>query len=217
MVVGEPGSYYLTHLTPEDGKALSIALAVYSHIDDTELVDKLKVIGTDGTPTMTGAHGGCIRHLEVLLNRPLQWSICLLHMNELPLRHVFTALDGRTHGPGSFNGPIGKQVCSTVSDWPVVNFTPIINSEFPVLSSAEENDLSTDQNYAYRIAIAIINGSINDDLRLLEVGPVVHSRWLTLACRILRFYVSQNRPTKALILLTKFCILVYLPSFFEIK
>ena len=88
----------------------------------------------------------------------------------------------------------------------------IPNSEFPVLSPAVENDWSTDQNYAYRITMAIINGSLTDDLRLLEVGPVVHYRWLTLACRILRFYVSQNKPTKASILITKFCILVYLPS-----
>ena len=99
--------------------------------------------------------------------------------------------------------------CCQFSNYPKFG----IPSSFP----AVENDLSTDKNYAYRIAMAIINGSLTDDLRLLEVGPVVHSRWLTLACRILRFYVSQNKPTKALILITKFCILVYLPSSFYIK
>ena len=29
---------------------------------------------------------------------------------------------------------------------------------------------------------AIIQGNADDDLAYLEVGPVVHSRWLTLGC-----------------------------------
>ena len=60
-------------------------------------------------------------------------------------------------------------------------------------------------------------GSVDDDLRLLEVGPIVHSRWLTLACRILRFYTAAEKPSKKLVLLAKFCILIYFPSWFEIK
>jgi hypothetical protein len=98
-----------------------------------------------------------------------------------------------------------------------VKFKAISNENFPVLSTEVVDDLSTDQHYAYRISFAIMNGHLEDDLRLLEVGPIVHSRWLTLACRILRYYVSQKRPTKNLIILSKFCLLVYFPSFFSIK
>ena len=36
--------------------------------------------------------------------------MCLLHTNELPLRHVFAALDGATSGPDTFAGPIGKKI-----------------------------------------------------------------------------------------------------------
>ncbi|GBP06283.1 Protein asteroid homolog 1 [Eumeta japonica] len=42
------------------------------------------------------------------LQRPLQWIICMLHLNELPLRHLFDYLDGKTSGPSTYNGPIGK-------------------------------------------------------------------------------------------------------------
>ena len=56
----------------------------------------MTIIGCDGTATMTGSSRGCIASLEKLLQRPLQWTICLLHCNELPLRQVFMDLDGIT-------------------------------------------------------------------------------------------------------------------------
>ena len=38
----------------------------------------------------------------------------MLHLNELPLRHIFVHLDSTTHGPQSFSGEID-----------IVEFTPI--------------------------------------------------------------------------------------------
>ena len=55
------------------------------------------------------------------------------------------------------------------------------------------------------------------DLRTLQVGPVIHSRWLTLGCCILPCYVSFDKPPKNLEILAEFCIQVYFPSWFEIK
>lgn len=48
----------------------------------------------------------------------------MLHCNELPLRHLFLKLDGRTVGPKAFSGLIGRQlqICETL---PVVLFEPI--------------------------------------------------------------------------------------------
>ena len=71
-VVGEPGSYYLTHFSPEDGKGRTIAQKLFDSFSGTELEGKLAIVGTDGTASMTGKHNGCIRSLEELLHRPLQ-------------------------------------------------------------------------------------------------------------------------------------------------
>ena len=217
VVVGEPGGFYLTHLTTDDGKGLTVAKALGECLENTDLKERLVVIGTDGTASMTGPHTGFIRCLELLLKKPLQWSICLLHCNELPFRHVFKLLDGTTNSPDSFNGPIGKVLGSCVSKWPVVRFKRIKSSGLKVLPDEVVNDLSTDQNYAYRMCLAVSKGTVEKSLQLLTVGPIVHSRWLTLACRILRFYVSTKHPSENLILLAKFCIEVYFPSWFEIK
>ena len=102
VVVGEPEEFYLAHFSPVNGKGKTIASNLFDIIKNTALQEKLLVVGSDGTAVMTGAHKGCIRTLEELLKRPLQWVICLLHCNELPIRHVFMFLDGTTKSPDSF-------------------------------------------------------------------------------------------------------------------
>jgi hypothetical protein len=156
-------------------------------------------------------------YLELFLGKPLQWDICLLHLNELPLRHVFMKLDGTTKGPDKFAGTIGSKLNGNVSDWEVVKFKPIPYDGFVMLDNQTVNNLSTDQYYAYRICWGVITGDVDDDLALLEVGPLNHSRWLTLACRILCFYVSVLKATKILKLITEFIVTVYFPSWFHIK
>ena len=113
---------------------------MYEAIKDTDLEQILSTIGTDGTAVMTGCNNGCIRVLEEFLGRPLQWSICLLHCNELPLCHVFTHIDGTTKSPNSFGGVIGKQISGSVSDWEVKRFNPIPFTDFPILFQSIVND-----------------------------------------------------------------------------
>ena len=217
VMVGEPGEYYVTHFGTADGKGCSIADGIFSAIKDTELQEKLEVIGSDGAATMTGVNSGCIRTLEVLLKRPLQWVVCLLHTNELPLRHIFQYLDGGTKSPNAFAGPIGKSLDSNSSQWPVITFKPILNPYFPTLPNEVLEELSTDQYYGYRICWAVICGEVDEDLKLLEIGPIVHSRWLTLACRILRLYTATCNPSQSLVTLAEYCLKVYFPTWFEIK
>ena len=102
VIVGEPNGFYLSHVMPEDGTGYKIATLVYSAIKDIALKQKLKIVGSDGTAVMTGKSKGFIALLETLIGRSLQWVTCLLHLNELPLRHVFQNLDGVTSGPHSF-------------------------------------------------------------------------------------------------------------------
>ena len=115
VLIGEPGTYYLTHLSPTDGKGRTLG-EIFDFISNTMLCQKLNIVGTVGAALMTGKFNGVIRSLEELLKTPLQWSIYLLHTNELPLCHVFMELDGTTNSPDSFTGPIGKQLDGCVSE-----------------------------------------------------------------------------------------------------
>ena len=136
----------------------------------------------------------------------------LLHCNELPLKHVFSELDGTTKSPSSFSKPIGKERNINVSDWPVKNFNAIQNQNFPKLPYHVIDDLSNDQHYGYRICLAVMSGSMDQNLHLLQIGPIVHFRWITLACRILQFYTSTKKTSKNLVILAKFCLKLYFPS-----
>ena len=59
--------------------------------------------------------------------------------------------------------------------------------------------------------------AINKNLELLDVGGLSHARWLTLACRILQYYISVEHPSISLATLAEFCIKVYFPNWIEIK
>ena len=58
--------------------------------------------------------------------------------------------------------------------------------------------------------------AINKDLELLEVGGLFHARWLTLACRILRYYIFVEHPSILLATLAEFGIKIYFPNWFKI-
>lgn len=62
--------------------------------------------------------------MEIELDKPLQWLVCLLHFNELPLRAFFQYLDGKTLGPSQYSGPIGKLLQGCEKE-PVVKFDPV--------------------------------------------------------------------------------------------
>ena len=62
----------------------------------------------------------------------------------------------------------------------------LVPFRFFLLPEQVVSDLSTDQVYAYSIYWASIHGKVDNDLACLEVGPIVHLRWLTLGCGILR-------------------------------
>jgi len=49
VVVGEPGELYLTHLTIDDGKGVTIAKAIHDALKNTDLVNSLSLTGSDGT------------------------------------------------------------------------------------------------------------------------------------------------------------------------
>lgn len=214
-IIKEPGSLYVGYAVPRHGTAKGLELAIYQRVSDQQnmsLQDTV-AIGCDGTVTNTGKHGGVIRLLEKRLHRPLQWIICLFHMNELPLRHLFAKLDGTTTGPSTYSGAIGKLLddCEKRS---VVIYEKI-EGMLPNISKVK--DLSSDQRYLYNITSAVISGECLPDLSYRSPGKMSHARWLTKANRILRLYVSTDRPTNELKQLATFVVKVYAPIWFEIK
>src|SRR5699024_9473271 len=150
------------------------------------------------------------------LERPLQRIVCLLHTNELPLRHLFRKLDGETSGPTTFKGPIGR-LLDKCDQSPVRNdFELFPNELFPTLDEDGRKDLSRDQMYLLNIC-NVIRGSPDGNLQLAsqhKIGKLCHSRWLTTGSRLLRLYISTSKSEpyyNNLFTIVKFIILVYGP------
>ena len=117
----------------------------------SNLKENLVNAGADGTVCMSVAKTECVKALEEQFNTLLQWIICLVHCDELPLRNVLTKLDGTTKSPHSFSGKIEKFLDNVVSEGPVEKFEVILHSDFSELPNEIIADLSNHQYYAYKI------------------------------------------------------------------
>ena len=94
-MVSEPESRYVDHVTPGSGKAKEIASEILDLLRKKSVDTKqILAIGCDSTAVNTGINGGVVRLLDKPFKNPIYWFVCLLHMNELPLRHLFSSLDG---------------------------------------------------------------------------------------------------------------------------
>ena len=88
-LIQEPGSRYLGHVSPDNGSEKVVTASVTQFLSDNNIpTDKFVAVGCDGTNVNTERSGGVIRLLEEHYKKPLQWLVCQLHANELPLRHL---------------------------------------------------------------------------------------------------------------------------------
>lgn len=222
VVVAYPGELYVDHASPQSGKASDIATEILSIIRETNSVDTLTAVLSDGTNVNTGEHNGVIRQLEVAIKRPVQWLVCMLHLNELPFREVFKRLDAQTAGPRGFKGPIGNALNFDPYSLPIAEFAAIDGNTHDVTVDIK-SDLSEDQSYLLRASLVVQQGkSLSNpvDLKFLakgSPGTLNHARWLTCANRILRLYMATDKPSDELVKLVTFIVRVYAPSWFHIK
>lgn len=214
-LVSQPDNIYLGHVSPSSSNAKDTSEAIFDFCVEKKS-ECILAVGSDGTVVNTGWKSGVIRQLEEKFKHEVQWIICLLHLNELPLRHLFQKLDGTTSGPNSFNGVIGRMLnMKDATTMEICNFEPIeIDLSFVENIS---DDLSTDQCYLYKICQAISSGYCSPQLAQKNPGKICHSRWLTLANHLLRLYISLSNPSENVKILVEFIMKVYAPSWFSIK
>lgn len=133
----------------------------------------------------------------------MQWSICLLHCNELPLRKIFKMKDGGTKGPGLFEGYIGCQLSQQnfLHTLPIGNFKKING---PGLPDIVIKNLSNDQKYLFEIVCAAQSGVISESLKTRKVGKIHTARFITLGSGIIRLYMAEEDPSQQLVELANF-------------
>jgi len=171
-MVEEPGSIYVGHVTPASGTGADISKAIRDFAKNSQInLSALKAMGCDGTAANTDKDRGCVKKTEEALQKNLQVVVCLLHLNELPLRKLIIKLDGPTSGPNSLSEPIGKSL-KKCEEEPVVQYAKIECSPLP---EVDQSDLSTDQKYLREIWEAVTSGICPERLAVRD-----HKRWAAL-------------------------------------
>lgn len=100
---------------------------------------------------------------------------------------------------------------------PVLISLSLPSCQSKITSLDNTNDLSTDQKYLWEMCVAVSSRNCPIDLSLKNPGKLAHSRWLTLANRMLRLYVGTESPIENLKTLVQYILKVYAPVWFSIK
>ena len=119
------------------------------------------------------------------------WSICLLHIVELPLKHLMRKLDGKESSGERWSGPIGKHL-NTVTEMPIKPNFQTIQCDLPDLDSDVLKNMNEDNKYLYKIAKIIVTGIIPPDFELYEVGVLCLARSWLIKCNIFTLRVNQE-------------------------
>ena len=227
-VTQEPAGVYLTHYTPDPAEkgakpAKQMAKSLYKWLVDHGIDKTLLVAGGDTTPSMSGYKGGMFAHLEKMLNKALFIVMCMLHINELPLRHLVIGLDGPTSSVTGWTGPIGKILSQVNKMTRLAVFEPIPQLEpLMVLSDDILQSMSTDSSLCYKLVKAAQSGVLDPELANRLVGNLSHSRWLTTGQALLLVYMSsdhglEDEQIRTLNQIVKWVAQVYFHLFYKIK
>jgi hypothetical protein len=218
VMVQQPSDRYLGFIATKECNASAIFSRMKAfYIQNNICLQKLIAIGSDGASTNTGADNGIIAKFESSLNRALHRIICLLHLIDLILRAVVTLYYGDTIGPGKYFGQINVDLndCYTYG---IVKFTKVgLNNMPSCVKSFDLSCLNSDQKYLYEMSQAVASGNVSENLANRRPGDLSIPRWMTLANRILRLYVSTGTPSIKLIGVVHFIQNVYVPMLFWIK
>ena len=119
--------------------------------------------------TFTGIHIGAARQIEIMLKKPLQRSVCGLHLVELVFWHILIGTDGVTISPEHLSGPVGSQLDRDIWESPVVMF-PQMNGKVIQIEESVVADLSQDMRICYGYAIGIQTGNMKESVAVKRLA-----------------------------------------------
>lgn len=218
VIVKQPGDNFVASIPAKSGStAAEIFKSMKDYLEQNNIYLKNVVaIGCDGAPVNTGVLNGIIRHFENFLNRPLQWIICLLHLNELIFHRIFAFLDSSSISPHSYSSELGQQLLSCETLKPIkFNRVELDIGELP--ENIDSWKLTGDQLYLLEMAKAINCGYLSEQLTRKKPGKMHKARWITTMSRLLRLYMATKDPSIILIILVQYIMKVYIPVLLAIK
>ena len=143
---------------------------------------------------------------------------CLLHFNELPLKHLIIMLDGETKGPDSWSGPHGKNIALWCKHPQLYQKKPFakfkqISGNVPENVDPELLSKSHDLWLLYQFCIGIQRGFMDPKIADYKIGQFTLARWLTQGCYLACMWVhtpeEEVTETMEILIIYRQQILIY--------
>lgn len=218
VVVKQPGDIFVASIPITAGSSADeVFNGIKNHFEQNQIsIKNVVALACDGAPVNTGVENGIIRRFEELLGHPVQWIVCIIHLNELIFHRLFKFLDNSSCSPHGFASELGSKLskCETLKP---VNFKSIKLDIDRLPENIDHWQLTSDQKYLLELAKSIDAGKISDKLSKQKPGKMNKARWVTTMSRILRVYVSENKPSFVLQILVLYTLKVYVPVLLAIK
>lgn len=218
VVVKQPEDIFVASIPITTGSSADeVFIGIKNHFELNQISMKNVVaIGCDGAPVNTGVENGIVRRFEEFLGHPVQWIVCVLHLNELIFHRLFKFLDNSSCSPHGFASELGSKLskCETLKP---VNFMRIKLDIERLPENIDRWQLTSDQKYLLQLAKAIDAGKLGDKLSNQKPGKMNKARWVTTMSRILRVYVSEKNPSFVLRILALYTMKIYVPVLLAIK
>lgn len=218
VIVKQPGDEFVAALKVDSGGSQEIFEKFRTHFESKHIsLDNLVALSSDGAPVNVGVDNGVIRRFEQYLKRPLQWVICLYHLNELVFHRLLGFLDPSSCSPDDYSSAFGKQL-KNCEKFPVKKFPPIKLDKECLPNNFEKWNLSHDQKFLMNMALALDSGKLSSKLANTKPGRMNKARWVTTMSRALRVYVTYEKPPRGIIqILATYVMKIYIPVLLAIK
>ena len=216
------GSAFLGHLVPQEGTGKGLAASLISFTESKRIkLDSPLTQFTDGCSKMGGYKGGAQACLEEELGEATQRVFCLNHSIQRPVAKLFEHYDGKTTGPDSWSGEIGKVIITEVSQLPVVAFEPVTNLELSeAINALAQEDLKSlchDLRYLIEMGRGVTSGHLDQCWRDMQPGTCAEIRWTNPQSRTLHLYMSSENPSFSLRRMVNYIIMVYLLTVLSVR
>jgi hypothetical protein len=188
-------------------------------IVEKKQIDKRKInfLITDSTKANSGKYIGFMSSYEELLGHSCHNGYCCFHLNELELRHHITHFLGVSSSPNGLAGDIGKALKDLKPENVLPEFTAFPNPNFYQIPPEVVKTLSRDQKVFHQLLTAVMEGKCSRKLAETVMPGINLARWLTLAIRILFYFMTLKDPPPNLVKVVKFIIYIYGSNWFEYK
>lgn len=212
----------------EDSTGFSQANAIFEVLDDWGLLDKIKALCCDTTPSNLGAVNGSAVRLEQLLHKDILFFPCRHHIYALVLRSVFEAKIPSVTGPNvlmfkRFQGA-WNQLDKTIG-FDDENQTTVLSGHIDSIHSFVEDELKNKHpRDDYKELLELTNIFIGmvplDKIKFRYPGAFHHARWMSKAIYTLKIYLFREQiqltanEKKALSEICLFIVIIYVRAWF---